>query len=82
MELKVHEELRDKLDRIYKPGMSAQKLASESGCRRYQAHLYLGERLFQKEVLDLRNKKLSVRQIAKELDCDRSRAWRATREAK
>ena len=74
--MKLNKNTVDKIDKIYKPGMTAKKLAKAAGVEVFKVHRYLAEKLFEKEILACRKQGLSYRQIARKLQIAHAAAHR------
>jgi len=66
--MKLSKNTVDKIDKIYKPGMTAKKLAKAAGVEVFKVHRYLAQRLFEEDVFALRKCGSSFRKISKELN--------------
>jgi len=74
--MKLSKNAVGKIDKIYRPGMTAKKLAKAAGVEVFKVHRYLAERLFEEEVFTLRERGSSFRKISKQLNVRHAAAHR------
>jgi hypothetical protein len=75
--MNLNDVVRGQLEAVYRPGMTVEDLGVAAGCRRFAAHLFLGEQLFLEAVVELHEQGLSYREIARELGVNHSMVHRA-----
>jgi len=74
--MRIDKKTANEMNKVYKPGMTAKKLAKAADVPLFKVHRYLSEELFKEEILKCRKRGLSYRQIARKLQIAHAAAHR------